>query len=264
MKIEITGNCLHGGDSRLEIVASDRFALSVCGHCRESQNISLDIENVRVDNHLVSLGEKPQLHVVEHLFSALYGLQLFNVRIDVYGNEIPFFDGSSQEFVVSLQDMQNRIVPDILRFNKCISVRLGESFIRYEPLDEEKLIIEMELHHPHIKMQKIAIELNEDSYIHEIAPARTFVFTDEKDTRLKNLPPYGIGITKDNVYSSEPLRFSNELVRHKILDLLGDLFVLKKKLSGKIRCRNTSHYLNFLFVKKLCWIADRGSAQKKN
>ncbi len=252
MKIEIKGNCLHGGDSRLEIAANDRFVLSVCEDCRESQNIALNIGNIRVDNHLVSLGEKPRLHVVEHLFSALYGLQLFTVRIDVYGDEIPFFDGSSQEFVASLQSMQNHTVPDILRLDRCISAQQGESFIVYEPSAEEKLIIDMELYHPYIEMQKIAVELNRENYIQEIASARTFVFTDEKDIRLKNLPPYGIGITKDNIYSFEPLRFSDELVRHKILDLAGDLFVLKKKLLGRIRCRNTSHYLNFQFVKRLC------------
>lgn len=264
MKVKITGNCLHGGDSRLEIVASDRFALYVCGNCRESQNIAVRIENIRVDNHLVSLGKKPQLQVVEHLFSALYGLQLFTVRIDVYGDEIPFFDGSSQEFVASLHHMQNHTVPDVLRLDRCISVQQNESFIHYEPLDEEKLVIEMELHHPYIKMQKIAIELNRENYIQEVASARTFVFTDEKDIRLKNVPPYGIGITKENVYSFEPLRFTDELVRHKILDLVGDLFVLKKKLLGRIKCKNTSHYLNFQFVKKLCESCGQGCTQKKS
>ncbi len=252
MKIEIEGNCLNGGYGRLEITTSDRFALYVRENSRRSESIPLRIENIVVDNHLVSLGRKPQLNIVEHLFSALYGLHLFNVRIDVYGHEIPFFDGSSREFVTPLRQMVCPTVSEVLRLGKTISVKHRDSLIVYEPLDEDLLIMEMELHHPYIKTQKIILELNEENYIKEIAPARTFVFTDERDDRIKNLPPYGIGITKDNIYSSEPLRFSDELVRHKTLDFLGDLFVLKKKLVGKILCRNTSHYVNFQFVKKLC------------
>jgi len=251
MKIEIKGNCLHGGDSRLEIAASDRFALSVCEDCRESQNIALNIRNIRVDNHLVSLGEKPRLQVVEHLFSALYGLQLFTVRIDVYGDEIPFFDGSSQEFVALLQHMQNHTVPDIVRSDRCISVQQGESFIIYEPLHNDKLLIEMTLAHPYIETQRISLEIDENSYKKEIASARTFVFTHENDSRLKNLPPYGIGITSNGIYSAQPLRFPDELVRHKMLDLLGDLYVLGRTLIGKLHCWNTSHNLNLQFVKRL-------------
>lgn len=252
MKIKIEGNRLHGGYGRVEVATSDRFALYVREDSRRPQNIPLRVENIMIDNHLVSLGRKPQLNIVEHLFSALYGLYLFNVRVDVYGHEIPFFDGSSKDFVLPLRKMVNPAVSDILRFDKTISVKHRDSFIIYEPLDEDLLIMEMELHHPYIKTQKMVIELNDENYIKEIAPARTFVFTDEKDDRIRNLPPYGIGITRDSVYSFEPLRFSDELVRHKILDFLGDLFVLKKKLVGKITCRNTSHYVNFQFVKKLC------------
>jgi UDP-3-O-acyl-N-acetylglucosamine deacetylase len=109
----------------------------------------------------------------------------------------------------------------------------------------------MELFHPFISKQNISLEIDEKSYVSEIAPSRTFVFTDESDPRLKDLPPYGIGITKNNIYSSEPLRYKDEPVRHKILDLLGDLYVLKKKLFGKITGRNTSHILNLEFAREL-------------
>jgi UDP-3-O-[3-hydroxymyristoyl] N-acetylglucosamine deacetylase len=113
----------------------------------------------------------------------------------------------------------------------------------------------MELSHPYITTQKIVISINKKKYINEIAPARTFVFTNEDDSRLQNLPSYGIGVTKNRFYCATPLRFTNELVRHKILDLLGDLYVLQKKIEGKIIARNTSHCLNFAFVKKLMNLA---------
>jgi UDP-3-O-acyl-N-acetylglucosamine deacetylase len=107
----------------------------------------------------------------------------------------------------------------------------------------------MELHHPYIRAQRIEVEINEENYLRDIAPARTFVFTSEEDPRLQDLPPYGIGITRNKTYSAEPLRFPDELVRHKVLDLLGDLFVMKRSLVGRITGRNTSHSLNLQFVR---------------
>lgn len=281
MKIEIKGSCLSGADSRLEIATCERFRLYMHEKSRKPTSIPLSVKNIIVKNHLhphilpsyrwgiatecrgfsqsrrlrrgcfVSIGHKHRVNVVEHFFSALYGLYLFNVRVDVFGNEIPFFDGSSQEFVASLKKMQKHTISDVLRVDKKLSIENGKSFITYEPLEEDKLIIEMKLCHPYIKRQKITLEINEENYMKEIAPARTFVFTDTNDPRLKNLPPYGFGITKNRIYSVVPLRFPDEAVRHKVLDLMGDLFVLKKRLMGKIICRNTSHYLNLQFVKKL-------------
>jgi UDP-3-O-acyl-N-acetylglucosamine deacetylase len=72
----------------------------------------------------------------------------------------------------------------------------------------------------------------------------------KNDPRLRDLPPYGFGITRDRVYAREPLRYPDEAVRHKILDLLGDLYVLQGRLSGRITARNTSHWLNIAFAKK--------------
>ncbi len=298
MKVEIKGNCLSGDYSRLEVSTSDRFRLLLHEDSQSPTSIPLDIDNIIVDKHLVSIGQEHRVNVVEHLFSALYGMNLFNVRIDVFSDEIPFFDGSSQDFVELLQDifplslrsasggeailLFNANIKDcpvpktesvdsrgvnktrndekpyffrnrcnLLRFNKKLLVEQSESFILYEPLKKDKLLVEMELTHPFIETQRITLEVNKETYIKEIAPARTFAFVNEDDPRLKNLPAYGIGITKNNIYSKEPLRFQNELVRHKILDLLGDLYVLKKKLVGKIICKNTSHQLNLRFVRKL-------------
>jgi UDP-3-O-[3-hydroxymyristoyl] N-acetylglucosamine deacetylase len=266
MKINFKGECLSGNYSAVQLAPSDRFALFIHEDSRRPVNIRLGIDNINVHNHayphpsphqrgagkrrgcFVSLGREPKVDVVEHLFSALYGLDIFNIKIDLFGDEIPFFDGSSQTFVQSLEKFRGQSPSESIRLNREVRVENESSFIVYEPLHEEKFVIEMELSHPFIPPQKIALEINHENYIKEIAPARTFVFTDEDDPRLENLPPYGIGITKTNIYSAEPLRFSDELVRHKILDLLGDLFVLRKKISGKIVAKNTSHLLNFEFV----------------
>lgn len=141
--------------------------------------VELDVNNINVKNHLVALGKN--IAVVEHLFSALYGLELFNVQIEFFSNEVPFFDGSSLAFVKSLSKIKEKNAVRFLRTKKEISVKQGDSFIHYIPQAKDKLIIEMELCHPYINTQKIAIALNKTTYCTEIAPARTFVFTRDTD-----------------------------------------------------------------------------------
>lgn len=251
MKVDIKGNCLNRGSSHIEVRSSDKFSLFVHEDSCPPINIPLDINNIIVENHLVSLSHQARVDIVEHLFSALYGLNLFNVQIDVFGNELPFFDGSSREYTEKLKGMFTKEKPHGFSVDKKVVVSHESSYIMYEPLKKDIFMIDMELFHPFIGKQQISLEINEKSFIEEIAPARTFVFTDESDPRLKDLPSYGIGVTKDNIYSTESLRYKDELVRHKILDLLGDLYILQKRLVGKISSRNTSHLLNLEFLKKV-------------
>lgn len=255
MKVIIEGSCLGGGYSKLAVSRGDELALRVHDDSQAPINVPLNIHNIAVKNHLVSVGKSPKIKVIEHLFSALYGLNFFNVEIDFWGDEVPFFDGSSGPFVKSLLKIKGRDSANLFRPKKKVIVRKRNSFLQYEPIQQNNLIIDMELSHPYITTQKIVININKKKYINEIAPARTFVFTNEDDSRLQNLPSYGIGVTKNRFYCATPLRFTNELVRHKILDLLGDLYVLQKKIEGKIIARNTSHRLNFAFVKKLMNLA---------
>ncbi len=212
--------------------------------------IKLAIENTRVENHLVVVGEKYTLSVVEHLFSALYGLNHFNVRIEVYGGEIPFLDGSSRDFVAALEGLETTPCSGI-RIDDVVYVNDAHGSLHYTPADGNKLLVEMSLSHPYIGTQNLAMEITPASYAKSIAPARTFVFTEENDERLKDLPPYGIGITSSNIFARSPLRFADEPVRHKLLDLLGDLYVLGRPVYGRIKAKNTSHRLNLCFVREL-------------
>ncbi|MEO0185613.1 MAG: UDP-3-O-acyl-N-acetylglucosamine deacetylase [candidate division WOR-3 bacterium] len=249
-KVFLEGICLNGGFSRLEISPARKVIFK--SHKNEAQlRIPLNIEDCSVENHTITIGRKQKIRVVEHLFSALYGLYIFNIEINVRGNEIPFFDGSSHDFVKVLSDFAGKNDLELLNTQKRISVQSGDSFITYEPLSNSELFIDMELNHPYIGSQRIALKITPENYVKQIASARTFVFTDESDPRLKNLPPYGIGITAKGIYSAKPLRFHDEPVRHKILDLLGDIYILQKKIAGKITARNTSHYLNLRFVREL-------------
>lgn len=249
MKAVLEGATLSGGCSTVAVTPSNRFRFFVHEDSRAPVRIPLSLQNIKVENHLVVFGREPRVSVVEHLFSALYGLGVHDVRIDVHGNAIPFFDGSSKRFADMLQQFDKKKPMDALTIHERLEFREAESFICYEPTDRDTFSIEMELHHPYIRAQRIELEINEENYLRDIAPARTFVFTSEEDPRLRNLPPYGIGITRNKVYSAEPLRFPDELVRHKVLDLLGDLYVLRHRITGKITACNTSHSLNLQFVR---------------
>ncbi len=198
----------------------------------------------------MSIGRVRPLRVVEHLFSALYGLGLFCVRIDVRGQEVPFFDGSSREFGSAMAGMENT-GPAAVTVSEQIEVADGDSYIRYVPSDDGDLVTDMSLVHPHIGVQRVVLRIDRQTYMEEIMPARTFVFTGEDDPRLRDLPRYGIGITARKSYSAEPLRFCDEPVRHKVLDLLGDLYVLGMPIAGRISGQNTSHRLNLMFARKM-------------
>lgn len=251
MKHVFQGPCLHGGYSRCEITDSDRFELY--WQSRKDGKVRMEIrpENVTVQDHLVSIScNNATLGVVEHLFSALYGMDVSGVCVIVAGPELPIFDGSSQPYAEILQHCE--CVPfERVSVDKGVIVNEQESFIQYEPSSDDSLVISMGLTHPFIGSQQYSIVLDRPTYRQEIAPARTFVYTEESDPRLQNLPPYGIGITECRIYSAEPLRFMEEPVRHKILDLLGDMFVLQKRLCGTIRACNTFHELNHRFIARI-------------
>ncbi len=248
--VSLQGRCLNGEESFVEIHLSEVFALYLHVDSQPPVGIEYSIDSVRVQNHTVTVGDLQRLRVVEHLFSALYGFGLFNVRIDVHGSEIPFFDGSSREIGHAMADFDGGESP-VITPSGCIEISEGESVIRYTPGADSGLIIDMTLVHPYIGIQRITLPVTRETYASEIMPARTFIFTHEEDPRLNDLPPYGIGITEAKIHAAAPLRFEDEPVRHKILDLLGDLYVMRGHLHGKITAVNTSHRLNFQFVRKV-------------
>lgn len=248
-RIIIKGNCLDNSLGKIEISPAKELILYFFENNKSVREIPLKLTNLSVENHTITIGHK--LKVVEHLFSALYGLDIFKVKIDFYSNGVPIFDGSSYKFVEMLSQFSADDNIDFCRIDKKICIQYKNSFISYEPTNGNELFIDMELEHPYIGRQNLSLILNRETYINEIAPARTFIFTDDADLRLKNLPPYGIGITQNGIYSNEPLRFPDEPLRHKILDLLGDLFFLQKKLCGKIKARNTYHQLNLEFGRQI-------------
>jgi UDP-3-O-acyl-N-acetylglucosamine deacetylase len=250
-RVTVTGTALSGFTARLDLARSTRLKISLVDGGRRSRPIAVNAKNIRVDNHLVNLGRRHPVRVVEHLFSALYGLNYFTIRIDLFHAELPFFDGSSLAFARALAKLGSPRTAPIQHPAQTVRVRRGRSFLEYRPEPDDRLVVDMTLRHAFIGTQRYKLTVTPSTYNNEIAPARTVVFTDERDPRLTLLPPYGFALTRRGYFSSAPPRFSDEAVRHKILDLLGDLYVLGGRLRGTITGRNTSHILNYKLVHKI-------------
>ncbi len=199
------------------------------------------IKVIKIKNHTVGCGG---IWVIEHLLSALYGLNIDNIIIECEKGEIPFWDGSSKEITESIKDkiIDYDTKAKYLNISKVIKLTSKNTLIIVKPFS--RLAISLSIKDQIIKNQVISFRITPEVYIKEIAPARTYAYIKKDDPRISHLPPYGIGITKDRIFSREPLRFEDEFVRHKILDLIGDLSILGFRLKAKIIAQNTSHRLN--------------------
>lgn len=201
------------------------------------------------------------IETVEHLLSALAGLGLDNLEIELNGSEIPSADGSAQPFVEALSraGFQDQPAP-----KKCftpkrpIALNEGNISLVALPAEDNQLTITytLEYNEPLIGTQHLSIKINERNFIKELASARTFCLASEVDHFLKQ----GLGkgasyqntlvIDKDKIIQNQ-LRFKNEFVRHKILDLLGDLYLVNARLSAHIIAVKSGHEQNIKFVRKI-------------
>lgn len=190
------------------------------------------------------------VYTIEHLLSALHMLGVDNCLVEMNAPEPPVLDGSAKEFAELIlkagrvkQPAERREV----RLREAVTVRDADRFITILPYDGLRVSFTSVNPHPLLGVQYIDVELTEDVFLHEIAPARTIGFLNEVEAlKAKGL---GLGGTLENVvvYSDDavltPLRYPDELVRHKVLDILGDLF-LAGPVRGHIIAVKSSHALN--------------------
>lgn len=177
-----------------------------------------------------------KIQTVEHLMSALAGLGVDNVIVELSSAELPIMDGSSGPFVFLLQSagiVEQNKAKRFIRIKQPVEVREGDKVARFEPYEGYKLGFTIEFNHPMIpaKQSRQEIEFSTSAYVKEISRARTFGFMrDLEYMRERNL---GLGGSMDNaivldefrVLNEDGLRYTNEFVRHKILDAIGDLYL---------------------------------------
>jgi len=216
------------------------------------------------DTRLSSCLEKSGTRVstVEHLMSALAGLGIDNAYVDVTAPELPIMDGSAGPFVFLLQSagIEEQNAPKrFIRVLKPIEVREGDKWVRFDPFSGFKLTLSIDFTHPVFdKMpQLVTVDFSTTSYIKEVSRARTFGFMQEVETmRGQGL---ALGGSLDNaivmdeyrVLNTDGLRYADEFVKHKVLDAIGDLYLLGHPVIGAFAGHKSGHALNNRLLRRL-------------
>lgn len=203
-----------------------------------------------------------RVYTVEHLMSALSGLGIDNVFVDLDGPEVPIMDGSAAPFVFLIQAAGIEEQPALKRFiriKKRVEVVDGDKWARLEPFDGYKLSFSIVFDHPVIERsnQSVTVDFAKTSYLKEIARARTFGFMQDVEQLREDGLALGGGL--DNavvldeyrVLNSDGLRFSDEFIRHKVLDAIGDLYLMGNPLLGAFSAHKSGHALNNRLLREL-------------
>jgi UDP-3-O-[3-hydroxymyristoyl] N-acetylglucosamine deacetylase/3-hydroxyacyl-[acyl-carrier-protein] dehydratase len=212
--------------------------------------------------------EEAEVHTVEHLCAALAGMGIDNLRIETSGPELPGLDGSALQWMDLLQRagiVEQKSPRKRLELRDPIAVTVGDSFITAVPHEGDGLQLSYTLDFAGKASQYVSVDLTPESFREKIAPARTFCFAEEVEELQKR--GLGKGATRENTIvvgapqdGAPPPRFSDELARHKTLDLIGDLFLLGADLQGKIVATKTGHAANRKLVGKLIEVLEAEEA----
>ncbi len=202
------------------------------------------------------------ISTVEHVMSALAGLGIDNLHVDVAGPEIPIMDGSAAPFVFLLQSagiVEQDVPKRYLRIVEAVEVRDGDKWARFDPFNGFKLDFTIDFPHPMFgsENRQVVIDFAKHSYVREVARARTFGFM--QDVEAMRAAGLGLGGSLQNaivlddfrVLNAEGLRYDNEFVKHKVLDAIGDLYLLGHPLIGQYTAFKSGHGLNNALARAL-------------
>lgn len=200
------------------------------------------------------------LSTVEHLLSALRGCNVDNAYIEVDNLEVPIMDGSAENFAEMIETaglLEQSTARRALMVRKKVSVESGNRRITIEPADAYEINCLIDFPHPLIGVQHRSLTLDNGSFGRDIASARTFGFIEEvEELRKANLIRGGslenaIVLTRDGMLNQTGLRYSDEFVRHKILDIVGDLALLGMTLLGRVTAERSGHLLHAALMSSL-------------
>ena len=203
-----------------------------------------------------------RISTVEHLLSALAGFGIDNAYIDVSADEVPIMDGSAGPFVFLIQSAgieEQKELKKFLRIRKSVRVEHQDKWAAFEPFDGFKVGFTIEFPHPVFttKNSHAEIDFSTTSFVKEVSRARTFGFM--RDVELLRQNNLALGGSLDNavvvdeyrVLNEDGLRYEDECVKHKILDAIGDLYLLGHSLIGSFNGYKSGHELNNRLLKKL-------------
>ncbi len=214
---------------------------------------ALAVTDTRLCSALAAGGAK--VATVEHLMSALAGLGVDNLYVDVDGPEIPILDGSASPFVYLLQSagIEEQAAPKrFFRIRRPVEVRDGDKWARFAPYDGFRLSFTIDFDHPALSRtpSTVTVDFAEVSYAKEIARARTFGFVQELEVLRSNGLAQGgnldnaIVLDEYRVLNADGLRYADEFAKHKVLDAIGDLYLVGHPLVGAFSAYKSGHALN--------------------
>jgi len=203
-----------------------------------------------------------RISTVEHLLSAIAGLGIDNAYIDLTADEVPIMDGSAAPFVFLIQSagiVEQNAPKKFIRIKKKIRVEDGDKWVEFRPFNGFKVSFQIDFNHPLFTQQKqtCVINFSTTSFVKEVSRARTFGF--QKDIEYLRSNNLALGGSQDNaivlddyrVLNEDGLRYDNEFVKHKILDSIGDLYLLGHSLIGAFSGYKSGHALNNKLLLKL-------------
>ena len=211
------------------------------------------IEDTRLSSCLQRDGAR--VSTVEHLMSAFAGLGIDNAYVDLTAEEVPIMDGSASPFVFLIQSagIEEQNAPKrFLRVRETVEVHDGDKWARFDPYDGFRMEFSIDFSHPVIQKgrQQVTVDFADTSYVKEIARARTFGFMQD----VEHLREQGLGlggsldnaivVDEFNVLNPDGLRYDDEFVKHKVLDAIGDLYLLGHPLIGAFTGYKSGHAMN--------------------
>jgi len=226
-------------------------------------SIAAAAENVgdtRLSTTLVSGGVR--VSTVEHLLSAVAGLGIDNLHVDVSAPEVPIMDGSAGPFVFLLQSagLKEQNAPKkFIRIKRTVEIHDEDKWVRFDPYEGFKVGFCIDFEHPMFTSgsQRAELDFSSTSFVREVSRARTFGFM--RDIEALRANQLALGGSLDNaivlddfkILNEDGLRYENELVKHKILDVVGDLYLLGHSLIGAFTGHKSGHALNNQLIRQL-------------
>lgn len=270
--IRATGVGLHTGDKvflTLRPAAPNTGIVFRRVDLDEPAEVAARLENVGDTTLSTTLASgRARVSTVEHLLSAMAGLGIDNAYVDLSAAEVPIMDGSAGPFVFLIQSagVDEQDAPkQFIRIRRSVQVEDGDKWAKFEPFDGFKVSFGIEFDHPVFRQctSRASVDFSTTSFVKEVSRARTFGFMrDLESLREKNL---ALGGTLDNaivvddyrILNDDGLRYEDEFVKHKILDAIGDLYLLGHSLIGEFHGYKSGHALNNRLLRAL--VADQSA-----
>ena len=263
--IIIKGHGLHSGInvSMKLIPAKENFGIKFyrtdLTKNNEVEAIWSNVSNTQLST-TISNNFGTSVSTIEHLMSALSGLHIDNLRIEINGPEVPIMDGSSKDFVNLIEKIPLKILSKkrkIIKINKNIKISENNSYVELKPNKHFSIDFEIDFPSKIISKQSCHLQLINGNYKSDIASARTFGFEKDVDNLRSNGLALGgslenaVVVGENKILNKEGLRFKDEFVRHKILDSIGDLYLAGAPIQGYFYGNKSGHYLNNLLLRSL-------------